>query len=231
MLFGLLCVVGAPLRIFALLLTVAAAAVAALAVAEPYRFARVTRFLDPSRDLAGHRLPAAHGHVRPGHRRLVRGRAGRSREKWGALPEAHTDFIFAIIGEELGLVGAADRARCCSRRWPTAGCGCALRTADPFVRLAAAGGSPRGSSARRWSTSGQCCRLLPITGVPLPLISYGGSSLLPTLIALGMLACSPGTSRPPRPAGRPRPGGPAAPAAGAAGARQPAPALPGQSIG
>ena len=105
---------------------------------------------------------------------------GGVQEKWGALPEAHTDFIFAIIGEELGLVGtlavlalfgrhrlrrAADRAR----------------ATEPFVRLAAAGVTAW-LLVQALVNIGAVLGLLPITGIPLPLVSYGGSALLPTML-------------------------------------------------
>jgi len=110
---------------------------------------------------------------------------GASREKWGSLPEAHTDFIFPVIGEELGLVGSVMvlmlfgvLAFAIFRMVRT--------TDDMFVRLATAG-------VGCWIVVqailnlGAVLGLLPITGVPLPLVSYGGSSLVPTLVALGML--------------------------------------------
>ncbi len=114
---------------------------------------------------------------------------GGSREKWGSLPEAHTDFIFPVVGEELGLLGTfavlllfGILAFSIFRLSKV--------SQDPFVRLAAAG-------VGSWIVIqavvniGAVLGLLPVTGVPLPLVSYGGSSLIPTLIAIGMLlACA-----------------------------------------
>ena len=102
------------------------------------------------------------------------------------LPEGHTDYIFAIIGEELGLVGGLV-VLLLYATLAYAGLRVARRTADPFVRLAAAG-------VTVWIVGqavvnmGYVSGLLPVTGVPLPLISAGGTSLLVTLFALGMLA-------------------------------------------
>ena len=110
---------------------------------------------------------------------------GASREKWSWLPEAHNDFIFAIIGEELGLPGTlvmlglfCALALVCYR--------IVLRTKDRFVRIATAG-------VMAWIVCqaiiniGAVIGLLPVIGVPLPLVSYGGSSLLTTMLALGMV--------------------------------------------
>jgi cell division protein FtsW len=110
---------------------------------------------------------------------------GASREKWQWLPEAHNDFIFAILGEELGLPGTlvllglfCALALVCYR--------IVLRSNDTFVRVATAG-------VMAWIVVqaiiniGAVIGLLPVIGVPLPLVSYGGSSLMTTMFALGML--------------------------------------------
>ena len=110
---------------------------------------------------------------------------GASREKWQWLPEAHNDFIFAILGEELGLPGTlvllglfCALALVCYR--------IVLRSHDTFVRIATAG-------VMAWIVCqatiniGAVIGLLPVIGVPLPLVSYGGSSLMTTMLALGML--------------------------------------------
>lgn len=110
---------------------------------------------------------------------------GQSRQKYNYLAEAHNDYIFAIIGEELGLLGTlavlllyAGLVYCAVRIM--------LRTTDPLVRLATGG-------IMIWLTSqaiinmGMVSRLLPVIGVPLPFVSYGGSSLLSSLFAAGLL--------------------------------------------
>ena len=111
---------------------------------------------------------------------------GASRQKWGYVPNDTTDFIFAILGEELGPGRHPVRVRCSTAGWRSPGLRIARRAQDTFVRLAAAG-------ATAWIVVqaivniGAVIGLLPITGVPLPLVSSGLSSLLVTMVALGML--------------------------------------------
>jgi cell division protein FtsW len=110
---------------------------------------------------------------------------GASVEKWGELPEAHTDFIFAITGEELGLAGTLS-VLALFAALGYAGIRVAGRTEDPFVRYAA-GGVTTWITAQAVINVGAVLGLLPIAGVPLPLFSYGGSALLPTMFAIGLL--------------------------------------------
>jgi cell division protein FtsW len=101
------------------------------------------------------------------------------------LPEAHTDFIFAIIGEELGLVGTLTVLALIGAVG-YAGLRVAVATTDPFVRLASAGVTAW-ILVQALVNVGAVLGILPITGVPLPLVSYGGSALVPTMLGLGML--------------------------------------------
>lgn len=110
---------------------------------------------------------------------------GASMEKWGELPEPHTDFIFAITGEELGLAGTLS-VLALFAALGYAGIRVAGRTEDPFVRYAA-GGVTTWITAQAVINIGAVLGLLPIAGVPLPLFSYGGSALLPTMFAIGLL--------------------------------------------
>jgi cell division protein FtsW len=110
---------------------------------------------------------------------------GGSKEKWGALPEAHTDFIFAIIGEELGLLGTLAVLGLFGVIG-YAGLRIAIDATVPFVRYAAAGVTSW-ILVQALINIGAVLGLLPITGVPLPLVSYGGSALLPTMLGIGML--------------------------------------------
>jgi len=182
---GMLFAAGAPMRLFAALAGVFALAVIALTIAAPYRMQRFTSWLDPDADRLGFGWQVSQGQLALGTGGFWGVGLGASREKWGSLPEAHTDFIFPVIGEELGLVGTltvlglfALLAFAVFRL--------ARNTDDQFVRLAATG-------VGCWIVVqaviniGGVLGLLPITGVPLPLVSYGGSSLVPTLVALGML--------------------------------------------
>jgi cell division protein FtsW len=185
-LFGLLWTVGAPARIFGALLIVALSAVAALAVAKPYRFARVMHFLDPGADPTGAGYQPLLGLDSLASGGWFGVGLGQGRAKWVGLPEGHTDYIFAVIGEELGLVGGLVVLMLYATL-AYAGLRVARRTADPFARLAASGVTVW-IVGQALVNMGYVSGLLPVTGVPLPLISAGGTSLLVTLVALGMLA-------------------------------------------
>jgi cell division protein FtsW len=182
---GVLFAAGAPLRLFAALGAMGLAGIVLLTLAAPYRMSRFTSWLDPSADRLGESWQVTQGQFALGTGGWWGLGLGASREKWGSLPEAHTDFIFPVVGEELGLVGTltvlalfAVIAFVAFRL--------AHSSDDAFVRLASAG-------VGTWIVFqavvniGAVLSLLPITGVPLPLVSYGGSSLVPLLISLGML--------------------------------------------
>jgi cell division protein FtsW len=182
---GLLFVVGAPMRIFVALGTVGLLGIAALSLTAGYRMRRFTAWLHPEADLDGAGWQLTQGKVALGTGGWWGVGLGGSREKWGALPEAHTDFIFPIIGEELGLFGAltvvglfAALALFTLRM--------AIRTEDMFIRVASVG-IVAWIIGQAMVNLGAVLQLLPITGVPLPYVSYGGSSLLPSLMAVGLL--------------------------------------------
>lgn len=182
---ALLFVVGAPARLFALLGVLGVSVVALLAFAAPYRLRRITVWLNPDVDYYHTGWQVAHAKFALGSGGWWGLGLGAGREKWGGLPEAHTDFIFAVIGEELGLIGTLAVVLLFGLLL-YAGIRIALRSGDGFVRLAA-------SAVTAWLAVqvlvnvGTVLGLVPVTGVPLPLVSYGGSALLPTLVALGML--------------------------------------------
>lgn len=182
---GVLFAVGAPLRLFVGLGVIFGAGVVGLTVIAPHRMSRFTSFLNPSADPLGDSYQLTQGQYALGTGGWFGVGLGASREKWGSLPEAHTDFIFSVVGEELGLVGTLALLGVFTliafaifrmARFAT----------SPFVRLAAAG---VGSwlVVQAVINLGGVLGLLPIAGVTLPLVSYGGSSLIPTLVALGML--------------------------------------------
>ncbi len=184
---SLLWVVGAPLRLFGLLSGGVVVVGTLLAVTEPYRFARLLSFTDPFKDAAGGGYQAVQGLYALASGGWWGEGLGASREKWpGLLPNAHTDFILAIIGEELGLLGTIVVVGLFAVLG-FAGIRIAYRTFDPFARLAAA-------AATVWILGQAIVNmaavvgLLPITGIPLPLVSFGGSALVPTMFAVGMLA-------------------------------------------
>ena len=185
---ALLWVVGTPARYFAALVGTLVGLASVLAVAEPYRLARLVSFLDPCSEQ--HRLEggfqACQGLLAMGSGGIFGLGLGASREKWaGGLPNAHTDFVFAIIGEELGLLGSLTVLGLFAVL-VYAGVRVAKRTTDPFTRLAAAGVTAW-LGAQSAINIGAVVGIFPITGIPLPLVSYGGSALLLTLTAIGML--------------------------------------------
>jgi cell division protein FtsW len=110
---------------------------------------------------------------------------GASRQKWTFLPNAHTDFIFAIIGEELGLIGEVV-VLAMFGALVYAGIRIAIRAPDTFGRLLAAG-ITTWIGFQALVNMGAVTGVLPIAGVPLPFISYGGSSLVVTLLGVGVL--------------------------------------------
>ncbi len=182
---ALLWVIGTPGRVFSGLLILMALAMLLMIVSAKYRFQRLTGYLDQQGDVTGANWQGIHGKYALGSGGIFGVGLGASREKWGYVPESTSDFIFAIIGEELGLVGTL----CVTALYgglAFAGLRIARRVPDVFCRLGAA-------AITAWIVMqavvniGAVIGVLPITGVPLPLVSAGLSSLLVTLIALGML--------------------------------------------
>jgi len=185
-LFSLLWSVGAPARLFVMMGSALVGVVAAMIAVEPYRAARLTGFLDPFADPEGATLQAANGLYALATGGWWGVGLGNSRMKWGLLPEQDSDFIFAIIGEELGFAGCL-LVLSLYGLLAYAGIRIARRTNDGFIRLAAA-------AITVWLIGqalinvGYVVGLLPITGLPLPLISSGGTSLVLTMFAVGLLA-------------------------------------------
>ncbi len=160
-------------------------AAAAAALSADYRRARVTAFLHPWDDPANTGYQTIQSLVGIASGGLTGVGLGASRAKWGFLPYAHTDFIFAIIAEELGLIGAVTVLALLAALGYF-GIRAALRAPDTFGMLLAAG-------VTTWFVLqavvnvGAVVGLLPITGVPLPFVSYGGTSLVVNLLAMGVL--------------------------------------------
>lgn len=158
---------------------------AVLALAAPYRRARVLAFLDPWKDYQDTGYQNIQSLVGLASGGITGVGLGQSRAKWGFLPYAHTDFIFAIIGEELGLLGALAVvglfvALC------TLGARAALLAPDRFGMLLAAGVTVW-FGVQAFVNIGAVIGILPITGVPLPFVSYGGSSLVVGMAGAGLL--------------------------------------------
>ena len=183
---ALLYTAGAPMRLFALVGVLATATVALLVVTSPNRMTRMNAWLgtDPADPLGtDYQISQAAFALASGGWWGVG--LGASREKWLLLPEAHNDFIFAVIGEELGLAGTL----AVLGLFAALGVGlCRLvLAADDFFVKIATGGVLAWVLGQAIVNIGAVIGLLPVIGVPLPLVSSGGSALVTTLVALGMV--------------------------------------------
>ncbi|MFW6596969.1 putative lipid II flippase FtsW [Propionibacteriaceae bacterium Y2011] len=186
---GVLWMVGAPKRIFAALLLAGVAAVGFMVVRSPNRVDRFLGFLNPEADRLGVNMQPSIGIEAIASGGWWGLGLGASRQKWGSLREAHTDYVFAVIAEELGLFGSL-AVLALFLVLGYAGLRIALRSDLPFCRYLAVG-------VTTWFmfqaliNLAVVLRLGPVMGVPLPMVSYGGSALLANLIALGLLlACA-----------------------------------------
>ncbi len=183
--FGLLFAAGTPVRKMAALLVSVATLALLVGLAEPYRRARLFTFVNPWAHRSGAGYQIVQSLVGLGTGGLLGVGLGASRAKWGFLPNAHTDFIFAIIGEELGLVGSLLVVMLFAFL-AYLGIRVAGRAPDRFGGLLAAG-------ITCWVVSqaliniGAVIGVLPVTGVPLPFVSFGGSSLVIIMGAMGIL--------------------------------------------
>jgi cell division protein FtsW len=177
--------VGVPKRWLAGVLVLGLLGIAYYSHTAPYRAKRFVAWLHPEQDPDGIGFQLAHAKQAMGSGGWWGLNLGGSREKWGTLPEAHTDFIYAVIGEETGLLGTF-AILILFFIIGIVGYRIARRAPDPYVKLVAAG-------ITTWIIVQMLVNvcavlgLMPITGVPLPLVSYGGSSLVPTLVGLGIL--------------------------------------------
>ena len=187
--FGVIAVSGAPRRWLALLaaggLTAAAAAIAA-GFLKQYQIDRFMAFTNPDLDPRGAGYNVEQARIAIGNGGLFgQGLFDGSQTRSGFVPEQHTDFVFTVAGEELGLVGAGVLiALLAVVIWR------ALRIAvnsdDVFGRLAAAG-IACWFGFQAFQNIGMCLGIMPVTGVPLPFVSYGGSSMFAGLLAVGLL--------------------------------------------
>ena len=185
-LLGLLWYAGLPLRVFLSSLIAVIASAAVLAVSEGYRSDRVQSWLNPGADTQGSGYQARQARFALANGGVFGDGLGQGTAKWNYLPNAHNDFIFAIIGEELGFVGAV-ALLCLFGLFAYTGMRIARRSADPFLRLLT-------STATLWVMGqvfinvGYVVGLLPVTGLQLPLISAGGTSTATTLLIIGIMA-------------------------------------------
>ena len=146
---------------------------------EPYRRARLFSFIDPWRDAHGAGYQTVQAMIGLGSGGIFGRGLGQSVAKLNFLPEAHTDMIFAIIGEELGLVGAAALVAAYAA-FAYAGLRIALACRDPFGKRLAAGLTVLVCGQASINLAA-VMGLAPLTGIPLPFVSYGGSSLVVAL--------------------------------------------------
>jgi cell division protein FtsW len=187
LMFGLLWISGAPMRLFGGAAAIALGFSTLLIALVPHRLGRIQCIGATSVPSDGSCWQAVQGVYALAGGGLTGRGLGASVEKWGQLPEPHTDFIFAVTGEELGLLGTLS-VLALFAALGYAGIRVAGRTRDPFIRYAA-GGATTWIMAQAMINIGAVLGLLPIAGVPLPMFSYGGSALLPTMFAVGMLLC------------------------------------------
>lgn len=177
---------GLPAKPFAAILATGGVLGMLMAVVAPYRWRRLTAFVHPFRHASGSGFQSVQGLIALGSGRLVGKGIGSSLASWGYLPNASTDFIFAIVGEETGLIGALLLAGL-YLVLGVVGVRIACGARDRFSGYLAAG-------ITAWLVGqaliniGAVVGLLPVTGVPLPFVSFGGSSLVVELFAAGVLA-------------------------------------------
>jgi len=164
---------------------IGAAIAGVAAMASPYRWARVTTFLDLDADPLGSGYQAVQSLVALGSGGLWGVGLGASRARWSFLPNAHTDFVFSILGEETGLAGSL-AVLALFVVFTLAGISIALRCQDRFGRLLAVGVTTW-LSVQALVNIGGVSGVLPITGVPLPFVSFGGSALVSAMVGVGVL--------------------------------------------
>jgi cell division protein FtsW len=182
---AVLVVSGTRLAVLARLAMVAGGAIVLLIIVEPYRMERFTTFLDPWSKSQGSGYQITQGLKAIGQGGLTGVGLGQGGLKFGYLPEAHTDLILAITGEELGLLGVlAVLAGFAAIAW--AGFSIALAAKDPFGQRLAAGLTALVVGQAVLNIGG-VLGVLPLTGVPIPFISFGGTSLIVTLAGVGMV--------------------------------------------
>ncbi|HEY6622831.1 MAG TPA: putative lipid II flippase FtsW [Acidimicrobiales bacterium] len=183
--FGVMFMGGVPMRPILKVLGTFAVLATIVGLADPYRRDRILSFINPGAHQSGTGYQVWQSLIGLGSGHLTGLGLGGGRQKWGLLPNAHTDFIFSVLGEELGLVGAVVvLALFFALAWY--GLRAASLAPDRFGSLLAV-------AITVWITSqavinvGAVVGVLPVTGIPLPFISFGGSSLVINMAAVGIL--------------------------------------------
>ena len=183
--FGMLFLAGAPLRYLSVMGGLGASIAVFGALAEPYRRERVLAFMNPWSDPLNTGYQTIQSLMAMGSGGFFGVGIGASRQKWLYVPNAHTDFIYAILGEELGLLGTL-MVLGMFAFIAYLGIRIARHAPDRFGMYIAAGVTIW-ISVQALVNMGAVTASLPITGVPLPLVSFGGSSLVVTLVGMGIL--------------------------------------------
>lgn len=183
--FGLMFLAGTPLRYLAVLGGIGGGIAAFGALAEPYRRARVLSFLNPWADPLNTGYQTIQSLIAMGSGGFFGVGIGASRQKWLYVPNAHTDFIYAILGEEIGLLGTL-MVLGMFAFFTYLGIRIARQAPDRFGMYIAAG-ITIWVAFQALVNMGAVTASLPITGVPMPLVSFGGSSLVVTLVGMGIL--------------------------------------------
>jgi cell division protein FtsW len=183
--FAMLFTAGVPMRNFAPVVAGGATLAAIAAVISPYRMRRLAGFSDVWNNRKGDGYQTFQSLISISNGGITGVGLGASRGKWGYLPYAHTDFIFSIIAEELGLVGAVT-VILLFLAIGVLGIATAAHAPDRFGMLVAVG-ITAWILVQAFMNIGVALALLPVTGVPLPFLSSGGSSLVVTLASFGIL--------------------------------------------
>lgn len=185
-LLALLWYAGLPLRVFVTSLLAVFVAGAVLAMSAGYRSDRVRSWINPENDPQDTGYQARQAKFALAHGGIFGDGLGQGVAKWNYLPNAHNDFIFAIIGEELGFIGAF-ALLVLFGLFAYTGMRIARRSADPFLRLLTAT-TTMWVLGQAFINIGYVIGILPVTGIQLPLISAGGTSTAATLFMIGIMA-------------------------------------------
>ncbi|MGI9239013.1 MAG: putative lipid II flippase FtsW [Woeseiaceae bacterium] len=184
----MLFVAGARIRDFLLFFSAAVLAMAALAITSPYRMKRLTAFLDPWADPYNSGFQLTQSLIAIGRGEWFGVGLGDSVQKLFYLPEAHTDFVFAVFAEEFGLAGSLILiALFAALLWRVFGLGMRAAKAERFFEAYIAVGLGTWLGLQAFINVGVNMGMLPTKGLTLPLISYGRSSLIITMICIGLL--------------------------------------------
>jgi cell division protein FtsW len=182
---AVLFIAGVPLHTMAAVAVLAGVGTSLAGMTKSYRRGRLLCFLHPASDPGNACYQLRQSLVGLGSGHVMGVGLGASRAKWGFLPNAHTDFIFAIIGEEVGLIGSLLVAGLFVA-FAVLGVRAASRAPDRFGALLA-GGITAWVVGQAFINIGAAIGTLPVTGVPLPFVSFGGSSLVIAMAATGIL--------------------------------------------